>query len=175
MANRRDARRLTRGSSLFSESILPQTGRVTMRLTTALYPCGAFGSWRVHNGLPVLLNSPISSSSAGRLSSRTLSSSTNVFALTHKLPPPTPDLQCPPIPGLPALRVCRGDFDADCPTLRRWTTRFCGLNTPSETIDRGIDLIEDKDGSSTQHSEYSFQKACYSSTGQIFQRVRQSG
>ena len=146
-------------------------GRVTMRLTAALYPCGVFSSSRVHNGVSVLLNSPISNSSAGRLSSRTLSSSTNVFALTHELPPSTPDLQFPPIPGLLALRVRRGDFDADCPTLRRWKTRFGGLNTPSETIDRGIELVGNKDSSSTQHSE-AFQKACYSSTGQIVQRVR---
>ena len=144
-----------------------------MRLTAALYPCGVFGSWRVHNGLPVLLNSPISNTSAGRLSSRTLSSSTNVFALTHKLPPPTPDLQFPPIPGLLALRGRRGDFAADCPTLPRWKTRFGGLNTPSETIDRGIDPIENKDGSSTQHSKDAFQKACCSGTEQIAQRVRQ--
>ena len=141
---------------------------MTMRLTAALYPCGVFSSSRVHNGVPVLLNSPISNTSAGRLSSRTLSSSTNVFALTHKLPPPTPALQFLPIPGLLALRVRRGDFDADCPTLRRWKTRFGGLNSPSETID----LIENKDGS-TQHSEYSFQKACCSGTEQIAQRVRQ--
>ena len=97
----------------------------------------------------------------------------HLFVLSHKLPLPTRELRYPPIPGLLALHVRRGDFEHHCPILRRWKTRFSGLNTQPGTIDRDVELVENGDGSLAQRSIDAFQRACYPSTDQIVQRVRQ--
>ena len=87
--------------------------------------------------------------------------------------PPTPGLRYPPIPGLLALHVRRGDFEAHCPKLRSGKTTFTGLNTQPGTIDKDIKLAENKDGSLTQDSVDAFQRACFPSINQIVERVRQ--
>ena len=133
-----------------------------------------FGSSRVHDGLPVLLNSPIIKLFGwSPLIEDAFKFNQHLFALTRKLPPPTPDLQYPPIPGLLALHVRRGDFEGHCPTLRYWKARFSGLNIQPGTIDPDLNLVENEDGSLTQDSIDAFQRACYPSTAQIVERVRQ--
>ena len=152
----------------------PDTCRVTMQLTAILCSRSVFGSSRVHDGLPVLLNSPITKLFGwSPLIEDAFMLNKHLFALSRKLPPPTRGLRYPPIPGLLALHVRRGDFEAHCPVLRRWNTRFSGLNTQPGTIDRDVELTKNEDGSFTQRAIDAFQRACYPSTNQIVQRVRQ--
>lgn len=143
-------------------------------LTATLCPLSVFGSTRVHDGLPVLLNNPIVKLFGwSPLIEDAFTLNKHLFVLTRKLPPQTPELRYPPIPGLLALHVRRGDFEVHCPRMRSWGTRFSGLNTQPGTIDRDPDLIENNDGSLTQGSIDAFQRACYPSTNQIVERVRQ--
>jgi hypothetical protein len=57
--------------------------------------------------------------------------------------------------------------------MLKYNTRFSGLNTQPGTIDRDVELVENEDGSMTQRSIDAFQGACYPSTKQIVERVRQ--
>ena len=140
-------------------------------LTAILFPFSVFGSPRIHDGLPVLFNNPIIKLFGwSPLIEDAFTVNKHLFALTRKLPPPTPALRYPPIPGLLALHVRRGDFEHHCPNMRSWGTQFSGLNTQPGTIDRGPDLVEYDD---TQGSIDAFQRACYPSTKQIVERVRQ--
>ena len=174
MTSQRDVLKSTKGSLISSRSILPHIHHAPLQLTAVLYSHSVFGSSRVHDGLPVLLNSPITKLFGwSPLIEDAFMLNKHLFVPSHKLPPPTPGLRYPPIPGLLALHVRRGDFEAHCPILRRWKTRFSGLNTQPGTIDRDVELVENEDGSLTQHSIDAFQRACYPSTSQIVQRVQQ--
>ena len=174
MMSRRDVLKSTKGFSTFSQSVHLARIVCDPQLTAASYSCSVFGSSRVHDGLPVLLNNPITKLFGwSPLIEDAFMLNKHLFVLSRNLPPPTPGLQYPPIPGLLALHVRRGDFEAHCPTLRRWNTRFSGLNTQPGTIDRDLDFAKNEDGSSTQRSTDAFQRACYPSTNQIVERVRQ--
>jgi len=96
-----------------------------------------------------------------------------LFSLSPRIPPSTPELRYPPIPGLLALHVRRGDFEAHCPNLRSWKTTFTGLNTQPGTVDKDITLVEGEGGSLTLASVNAFQRACYPNINQIVERVRQ--
>ena len=96
-----------------------------------------------------------------------------LFTLSRKLPPPTPELQYPPIPGLLALHVRRGDFEGHCTLLVSWKVPFSGLNNQPGTIDKDVQLVENEDGSLSQASRDALQRACYPDTDQIVERVRQ--
>jgi len=96
-----------------------------------------------------------------------------LFSLSHKIPPSTPELRYPPIPGLLVLHVRRGDFEAHCPNLRSWKATFTGLNTQPGTTDEDVTLVEGTGGSLTQDSVDAFQRACYPTINQIVERVRQ--
>ena len=147
---------------------------MTLQLITALCFCSVFGTSRIHDGLPVLLNNPVIKLFGwSPLIEDGFTRNKHLFALTRKLPPSTPGLRYPPIPGLLALHVRRGDFEGHCPILLSYKTRFSGLNTQPGTIDLDVNLVETRDGSLTQHSIDAFQKACYPSTNQIVERVRQ--
>jgi hypothetical protein len=97
----------------------------------------------------------------------------HLFAPSRILPPSTPTLRYPPIPGLLALHVRRGDFEGHCKALRDFGARFSGLNTQPGTIDRDVELVERIDGSLTRASKDAFQRVCYPNTDQIVKRVRQ--
>lgn len=149
-------------------------GRVTLRLTTAPYHFSVFGNWRIHDALPVLFNNPIINLFGwSPLIEDAFKTNQHLFALSPTLPPPTLKLQYPPIPGLLALHIRRGDFEGHCPNLRYWKVPFSGLNTQPGTIDKDIKLVEKEDGSLTQASMDAFQKACYPDVDQIVERVRQ--
>lgn len=133
-----------------------------------------FGTSRIQDGLPVLFNNPIIKLFGwSPLVEDAFKINQHLFALSPTLPPSTPQLRYPPIPGLLALHVRRGDFEGHCPKLRRSKTRFTGLNTQPGTIDKSIELEENWVGSSTQASIDAFQKACYPNVTQIVERVRQ--
>ncbi|KAF9647022.1 hypothetical protein BDM02DRAFT_3180749 [Thelephora ganbajun] len=139
-----------------------------------VFDIGVFGTWRIYDGLPVLLNNPITKLfSWSPLVEDAFKINQRLFTLSSKLPPPTPEFRYPPIPGLLALHVRRGDFEGHCPNLRRWKVSFTGLNTQPGTIDKDIDLVEKGNDSSTQASIDAFQRACYPDTNQIVERVRQ--
>jgi hypothetical protein len=133
-----------------------------------------FGSWRIHDGLPVLFNNPIIKLFGwSSLVEDAFKKNQHLFALSPMLPPPTPQLRYPPIPGLLALHVRRGDFEGHCPKLLRSKIRFTGLNTQPGTTDKNIILEENWAGSPTQASVDTFQRACYPDLNQIVERVRQ--
>ena len=173
MKNQHGASRLTNGSLTSSELFLPGSCRVTWRLTT-LQSFSVFGSWRIHDGLPVLFNNPIIKLFGwSSLVEDAFKTNQHLFALSPMLPSPTPQLRYPPIPGLLALHVRRGDFEGHCPKLRRSKVGFTGLNTQPGTIDEDLKLEENWVGSSTQASIDAFQKACYPDVNQIVERVRE--
>jgi len=134
-----------------------------------------FGSRRIHDGLPVLFNNPIIKLFGwSSLVEDTFKINQHLFVPSSPtFPPPTPQLRYPPIPGLLALHVRRGDFESHCPNLRRSKIRFTGLNIQPGTIDKDIKLEENWVGSLTQASIDAFQRACYSDVNQIVERVRQ--
>lgn len=145
----------------------------TLNLTAALDSSRVFGNWRIHDGLPVLFNNPIVESFGwSPLVEDAFKTNQHLFSLDD-IPPSTPEFRYPPIPGLLALHVRRGDFEGHCPNLRNWKVPFSGLNTQPGTVDKDIKLAENWDGSLTQASIDAFQKACYPDTDQIVERVRQ--
>lgn len=165
--------RSTNGSSMSSELFLGSCC-VIWCLTATLHSFSVFGNWRIHDGLPVLFNNPILKLFGwSSLVEDAFKANQHLFALSPTLPPPTPQLRYPPIPGLLALHVRRGDFEAHCPKLRRLKDRFTGLNTQPGTIDKNIELEENWAGSLTQASIDVFQRACYPDVDQIVERVRQ--
>ena len=138
------------------------------------YSLSVFGSWRINDGLLVLFNNPIIELFGwSPLVEDAFKINQQLFTLSHATPPSTPELRYPPIPGLLALHVRRGDFEAHCPWLRHLKSAFTGLNTQPGTMDKNIKLIENRDGSLTQASADAFQRACYPDTDQIVERVRQ--
>lgn len=135
-----------------------------------------FSNWRIHDGLPVLLNNPIIKLFGwSPLVENAFETNRRLFALSlsRTPPPPTPELRYPPIPGLLALHVRRGDFESHCPHLRDLRIRFSGLNVQPGTVDRDVELEENGDGSLTAASVDAFQRACYPNVDQIVERVRQ--
>jgi len=160
-------------SSTSGESFFPASCRVTLGLTVSPCYLSVFGSWRIHDGLLVLFNNPIIKLFGwSPLVEDAFKTNHRLFSLSH-IPPPTPELRYPPIPGLLALHVRRGDFEGHCPNLQAWKTSFTGLTTQPGTIDKDIELVENRDGSLTQASADAFQKACYPNITQIVERVRQ--
>ena len=133
-----------------------------------------FGTRRIHDGLPILFNSPIIKLFGwSPLVEEAFKTNRHLFALSPMIPPPTPELRYPPIPGLLALHVRRGDFEGHCPKLRSWGFTFTGLNIQPGTVDEDIKPVENADGSWTQASKDAFQRACYPDVNQIVERVRQ--
>ena len=133
-----------------------------------------FGSSRIHDGLPILFNNPITKLFGwSPLVEDAFKANKHLFTLSSTLPPPKPELRYPPIPGLLALHVRRGDFEGHCPILRSYGVRFTGLNIQPGTIDEALKLEQNRDGSLTQNSMDAFQRACYPDVDQIVGRVRQ--
>ena len=143
-------------------------------LTPTLYLFSVFGNWRIHDGLPVLFDNPIFKLFGwSPLVEDAFKNNQPLLALSRTLPKPTPELRYPPIPGLLALHVRRGDFEHHCPHLRASKSRFSGLNVQPGTIDKDMELEENTDGSLTDASMDAFQRACYPDVDQIVERVRQ--
>ena len=147
---------------------------MTLRLTLILCSLSVFGNYRIQDGLLVLFNNPVMQLFGwSPLVEDAFKINQRLFSLSTIIPPSTPELRYPPIPGLLALHVRRGDFEAHCPNLRSWKTTFTGLNTQPGTTDRDITLVEDEGGSLTPASVNAFQRACYPDINQIVERVRQ--
>jgi len=147
---------------------------MTLHLTTIPYSPSVFGTWRIHDGLPLLFNNPIFKLFGwSPLVQGAFKANQHLFTLSPIIPPPTPELRYPPIPGLLALHVRRGDFEAHCVGLRLWKTPFVGLNTQPGTVDKDIKLVDAGGGSLTQASMDAFQRACYPDINQIVERIRQ--
>lgn len=161
-------------SSTSGELFLFVSRRVTLRSTDALCPLSVFGNWRIQDGLLVLFHNPVFKFFGwSPLVEDAFKINLRLFSLSSRIPPSTPELRYPPIPGLLALHVRRGDFEAHCPNLRSWRTAFNGLNTQPGTVDKDVTLVEGSGGSLTQASVDAFQRACYPDINQIVERVRQ--
>ena len=133
-----------------------------------------FGNFRIQDALLVLFNNPIIKLFGwSPLVEDAFMANRRLFSLSPKIPSSTPELRYPPIPGLLALHVRRGDFEAHCPNLRSWKSSFHGLNTQPGTVDKDITLVEGEGGSLTQASADAFQRACFPNVNQIVERVRQ--
>ena len=133
-----------------------------------------FGDSRVHDGLSVLFNNPVIKLFGwSPLVEDAFKANKYLFSLSSTIPPPKPELRYPPIPGLLALHVRRGDFEGHCTLLRDAGARFTGLNTQPGTLDEDLKLKRNKDGSLTQASVEVFRRACYPNVDEIIERVRQ--
>ena len=165
--------KLTNESSMSGELLPTESCRVTPQLTATLSFHSVFGSPRIHDGLPILFNNPIIKLFGwSPLVEDAFKYNQHLFALSSAIRP-TPERRHPPIPGLLAIHVRRGDFEGHCRILRDLRAEVSGLNVQPGTIDKGVKLVENQNGSLTRASIDAFQRACYPNTNQIVERVRQ--
>ncbi len=74
----------------------------------------------------------------------------------------------PPLPGLIALHIRRGDFKEHCTNLAGWNTRYNGLNSFPELPDKFVPPYDAPD----EEKVSVYHKHCYPSIEQIIEKVK---
>ncbi|PBK59047.1 hypothetical protein ARMSODRAFT_967214 [Armillaria solidipes] len=74
----------------------------------------------------------------------------------------------PPLPGLIALHIRRGDFKEHCTNLAGWNTRYNGLNSFPELPDKFVPPYDAPD----EEKVSVYLERCFPSIGQIVEKVK---
>ncbi|KAL0955214.1 hypothetical protein HGRIS_004117 [Hohenbuehelia grisea] len=86
-------------------------------------------------------------------------------------PAALPPSHRPPIPGLLAIHVRRGDFGDHCEHLAKWSSRFNGLNTFPGIPDRFDAPPGGGWGENTPENTQIYMKRCFPSVRQIVEKI----
>lgn len=151
--------------------LLKETPDNCVKIDDIIFDIWIFGSTRILDIIPLLYQSPMVTEF--RWSSLVLSTferNKRLFA-PRGLTAPTAVDPYPIIPGLLALHIRRGDFEAHCRVLAEWGSSWTGFSQLPEMIDYFEPSPRPESGQIAPAVYDKYTKSCYPSIEQIVQKV----